>query len=375
MSECSEKKGKPTAGKIVMMVIGGIAFCFLFGFVIQGLWNWLMPLLFGLKQVTYWEGLGIWLLCMLLFKGSSPQKHINKKDRRSMRDEIKKEIKEEIRKEFAKEYGKEAQKEANVDQEKLYEKWWKPKARIALKSTPNKRKKSWNNILTYKGGRNGRLCILEKASFFCCAAPFCGLQWNYAKSTLPLPSNRNSSRKRKYAMKYKTKKVMQVRSADELDEPARVTAREQYYAAYKRTREILPQDFLDIYENHHGFHDAMVPYIGLLTKYPEFDINQHMPSEMKLVIIDDCEDLVWEITLEHIKQISSKFYSDYDGLDRLLSSSMNYCSTAKNDISSGNAFSEGYHLKVVFKALTIKELSKDEIDAYKAFFQERQVRP
>lgn len=32
------------------------------------LWNWLMPDLFGLKSITFWQALGILLLSSFLFK-------------------------------------------------------------------------------------------------------------------------------------------------------------------------------------------------------------------------------------------------------------------------------------------------------------------
>lgn len=35
------------------------------------LWNWLMPELFGLKVVTFWQALGLNLLAGILFKSSS----------------------------------------------------------------------------------------------------------------------------------------------------------------------------------------------------------------------------------------------------------------------------------------------------------------
>jgi hypothetical protein len=56
---------------IVLMVIGGILFAgclaFLFGFGVMYLWNWLMPELFGLKVIGYWQALGIVLLAKILF--------------------------------------------------------------------------------------------------------------------------------------------------------------------------------------------------------------------------------------------------------------------------------------------------------------------
>ena len=35
------------------------------------LWNWLMPAIFGLTKITFWQALGINLLSSILFKSSS----------------------------------------------------------------------------------------------------------------------------------------------------------------------------------------------------------------------------------------------------------------------------------------------------------------
>jgi len=40
-------------------------------FPVMLLWNWLMPFLFGLVQINFWEALGISMLASLLFKSSS----------------------------------------------------------------------------------------------------------------------------------------------------------------------------------------------------------------------------------------------------------------------------------------------------------------
>jgi hypothetical protein len=39
----------------------------LIGYVVMALWNWLMPELFGLKLITFWQALGLLLLSKLLF--------------------------------------------------------------------------------------------------------------------------------------------------------------------------------------------------------------------------------------------------------------------------------------------------------------------
>ena len=41
----------------------------IFGEVVMHLWNWLLPMLFGLRQITFWQGLGLLVLCRILFGG------------------------------------------------------------------------------------------------------------------------------------------------------------------------------------------------------------------------------------------------------------------------------------------------------------------
>jgi hypothetical protein len=57
------------AQRIAKFVVLGIVFFVVFGFVIMALWNWLMPALFGLPKIGYWQALGIFLLSKLIFGG------------------------------------------------------------------------------------------------------------------------------------------------------------------------------------------------------------------------------------------------------------------------------------------------------------------
>ncbi|WP_213805008.1 hypothetical protein [Granulicella sp. dw_53] len=50
---------------IVIVVVASI----FFGFVIQHLWNWLMPAIFGLRPITFTQALGLFLLSKILFGG------------------------------------------------------------------------------------------------------------------------------------------------------------------------------------------------------------------------------------------------------------------------------------------------------------------
>lgn len=40
-----------------------------FGYVTMQLWNWLMPAVFGLKVITYWQAFGMLILAKILFGG------------------------------------------------------------------------------------------------------------------------------------------------------------------------------------------------------------------------------------------------------------------------------------------------------------------
>jgi len=38
-------------------------------FVVMHLWNWLMPVLFGLRLISFWQALGVLILSKILFGG------------------------------------------------------------------------------------------------------------------------------------------------------------------------------------------------------------------------------------------------------------------------------------------------------------------
>jgi len=56
----------------ILWGVGGLilaaAAAFFFGFILMLLWNWLMPVIFGLPAITFWQGWGLVLLCHILFK-------------------------------------------------------------------------------------------------------------------------------------------------------------------------------------------------------------------------------------------------------------------------------------------------------------------
>lgn len=44
-----------------------IVMVFLMGLILMLLWNWLMPDIFGLAKLSYWQSVGAWLLSRVIF--------------------------------------------------------------------------------------------------------------------------------------------------------------------------------------------------------------------------------------------------------------------------------------------------------------------
>ena len=55
--------------RVLKFVLLGALAASVFSFVVMSLWNWLMPALFGLHVVTFWQALGLLILSKLLFGG------------------------------------------------------------------------------------------------------------------------------------------------------------------------------------------------------------------------------------------------------------------------------------------------------------------
>ena len=72
-------KGFRIAGMVVFGIIAAAIFALVFGYFVMLLWNWLMPLLFGLTVITYWQAFGIVILAKLIFgavgRGGKPHGH------------------------------------------------------------------------------------------------------------------------------------------------------------------------------------------------------------------------------------------------------------------------------------------------------------
>jgi hypothetical protein len=52
-----------------LAILGMVVFTFIGGEVVMLLWNWLAPALFGLREINFWQAIGLLALCRILFGG------------------------------------------------------------------------------------------------------------------------------------------------------------------------------------------------------------------------------------------------------------------------------------------------------------------
>lgn len=69
---------------IPLAILGFLAFIALGGLVVRLLWNALLPPLFGLPQVTFWQALGLLALGRILFGGFGLHGNGHRHSRRRM---------------------------------------------------------------------------------------------------------------------------------------------------------------------------------------------------------------------------------------------------------------------------------------------------
>lgn len=55
--------------RILKITLIGLIALTAFGLVAMGLWNWLMPSIFGLQHINFWQALGLVILGKILFGG------------------------------------------------------------------------------------------------------------------------------------------------------------------------------------------------------------------------------------------------------------------------------------------------------------------
>lgn len=72
-------KGLRIGGFFVLGILAAGLFALVFGFLVMVLWNWIMPAVFGLTTITYWQAFGLIILVKLIFgtlgRGKNHERH------------------------------------------------------------------------------------------------------------------------------------------------------------------------------------------------------------------------------------------------------------------------------------------------------------
>jgi hypothetical protein len=62
--------------KIVEQLVKTVSIVFLSGLFVYLIWNAIIPDLFSLKQITYWQSVGLFILCNIFFKDGIALSHV-----------------------------------------------------------------------------------------------------------------------------------------------------------------------------------------------------------------------------------------------------------------------------------------------------------
>lgn len=72
--------------KVAIVLTLMVAVAGVLGWIVLSLWNWLMPAVFGLGTVTFWQALGLLVLARILIGGMRGFRHGGRRHHRHMRE-------------------------------------------------------------------------------------------------------------------------------------------------------------------------------------------------------------------------------------------------------------------------------------------------
>src|SRR6266850_1186291 len=80
-----------------LAILATMLFIAIGGEIVRHLWNWLLPPLFGWREITFWQALGMLVLCRILFGGFGFQGSGRSRFRRRMDENMTPEDRERFR--------------------------------------------------------------------------------------------------------------------------------------------------------------------------------------------------------------------------------------------------------------------------------------
>lgn len=100
--------------KFIFIPLGIIALVTVVSFVVMGLWNYLMPVIFHLGTITFWQAAGLFILCKILFgfgkggyRGGAPWMRRRMEERfKNMTPEQKEKFRQHMRQHCGDHYGR-----------------------------------------------------------------------------------------------------------------------------------------------------------------------------------------------------------------------------------------------------------------------------
>jgi hypothetical protein len=83
------KKWKRMIWIAPLAILGILVFIVIGGEIVMHLWNWLLPSLFGWREITFWQAFGLLALCRILFGGlgsHGPRSNIRRRMKERMEE-------------------------------------------------------------------------------------------------------------------------------------------------------------------------------------------------------------------------------------------------------------------------------------------------
>ena len=106
-----------------LAILGMMLFAFIGGQIVLHLWNWLLPPLFGISQITFWQALGILVLSRILFGGFGMSGSQRSHSRRGVSDRIADRVADRVAERMDQRYENMTSDERERFRQRVRERW------------------------------------------------------------------------------------------------------------------------------------------------------------------------------------------------------------------------------------------------------------
>lgn len=106
-----------------LAILGMVLFAFIGGQIVLHLWNWLLPPLFGVREIGFWQALGLLILCRILFGGFGMSGSGGARSRDQARDRIADRVAERVAERLGERYDHMTPEERERFRQRVRERW------------------------------------------------------------------------------------------------------------------------------------------------------------------------------------------------------------------------------------------------------------